>query len=97
MICCQWCLPVVIDQTPHLATKPLQFGSNSRNLASSDQMEATMIGYEGQRWVALFHFVGWDCISLGFHVCVTAPNVELHLPFGFIRVGRRRYGGWPFK
>lgn len=34
-----------------------------------------------------FHFVGWDCISLGGHICFGAPNIEIHLPFGFIRIG----------
>jgi len=40
-----------------------------------------------KRFVAYFHFVGWDCISLGAHVCLSLPNFEIHLPFGFIRVG----------
>jgi hypothetical protein len=38
-------------------------------------------------FVCYFHFVGWDCISLGGHVCLGLPNVEVHLPFGFVRVG----------
>ena len=45
-------------------------------------------GYESKRFVAYWWFVGWDCISLGAHVCTSAPNVEIHLPFGFIRIGR---------
>lgn len=48
------------------------------------------IGYEGRNWVSYFWFVGWDCVSLGVHVCVSAPNIEIHLPFGFIRLGRKR-------
>jgi hypothetical protein len=48
-----------------------------------------MFGYEGRRWIAYFWFVGWDCISAGVHVCVSAPNLELHIPFGFIRLGKR--------
>lgn len=40
-------------------------------------------------FICYFHFVGWDCISLGFHICFGAPNVEIHLPFGFIRIGWR--------
>ena len=47
------------------------------------------LGYEGRVWVAYFWFVGWDCISLGIHICLSSPNVELHLPFGFLRVGKR--------
>ena len=40
-----------------------------------------------RRFVAYFYFAGWDCLSLGFHVSLLAPNIELHVPFGFIRVG----------
>lgn len=32
-------------------------------------------------------FTGWWDWSLGVHVCWTAPNVELHLPCCFVRVG----------
>ncbi len=40
------------------------------------------------RWfVSYFHFVGWSCIQLGFHVDVASPNIELHVPFGFFRFG----------
>lgn len=41
-------------------------------------------------FVCYFHFVGWDCLSLGFHVCLSAPNIEIHVPFGFLRIGWRR-------
>lgn len=37
------------------------------------------------KFVCYFWFVGWDCISLGFHIC--SRNIEIHLPFGFIRIG----------
>ena len=47
-----------------------------------------LYGYEGPRWVCYFWFVGWDCLSLGFHVCLRG-NPEVHVPFGFTRVGRR--------
>lgn len=49
-----------------------------------------LYGLDGEKWVAYFWFVGWDCFSLGVHVCVGIPNVEFHLPFGFIRIGRQR-------
>lgn len=45
-------------------------------------------GFEGKRWVAYFYCIGWDHWSLGFHACLTAPNIEIHLPFGFFRLGR---------
>lgn len=38
-------------------------------------------------FVAYFWFVGWDCLSLGVHFCWSCPNIEIHVPFGFIRVG----------
>jgi len=40
-----------------------------------------------RRFIAFFWFVGWDCISLGFHICISKPNIEIHIPFGFIRIG----------
>jgi len=40
-----------------------------------------------KQFVLYWHFTGWDCISLGVHVCLSLPNFEIHLPFGFIRVG----------
>jgi hypothetical protein len=40
-----------------------------------------------KKFVAYYYFVGWDCLSLGFHVCPSQPNIEIHLPFGFIRIG----------
>lgn len=53
-------------------------------------MERRRIGWEGPRGGAYFWFVGWDCLSLGFHVCLSAPNIEIHIPFGFIRIGWHR-------
>ncbi len=41
--------------------------------------------------VAYFHFVAWDCISFGLHVSLTCPNVEIHVPFGFFRIGWVKY------
>ncbi len=46
-------------------------------------------GFASDRWVLYFWFVGWDCFSLGFHISFGAPNFEIHLPFGFIRAGRK--------
>lgn len=40
-----------------------------------------------KHFTAHFHFVGWECISLGLSVDVKNPNLELHLPFGFFRLG----------
>jgi len=44
--------------------------------------------YDGRRhFSAYFHFTGWSQISIGAHIDVSMPNVEIHLPFGFLRVG----------
>lgn len=40
-----------------------------------------------RRFCAFFWFVGWDCISLGAHVSLMCPNIELHVPFGFFKLG----------
>jgi len=52
-------------------------------------MEYRTFGWDGPEWVLYFHFQTWAMISLGFHICLSAPNIEIHLPFGFIRAGRR--------
>ena len=38
--------------------------------------------------VFLFHFQGWNCLSLGIHFDFKMLNLELHLPFCFIRIGK---------
>ena len=40
-----------------------------------------------KKFVCYFFFVGWWAFSIGFHISVKEPNIEIHLPFGFIRVG----------
>lgn len=40
------------------------------------------------KWRCYFHFVHWGAISLGFHIDLRMRNVEIHLPFGFFRIGR---------
>lgn len=40
-----------------------------------------------RHFVCYLYFMGFDCISFGFHVCVTQPNIEIHLPFCFVRIG----------
>lgn len=42
-------------------------------------------------FVAYFHFLGWYYVQLGFHVDFEGPSIELHIPFGFIRVGWRGF------
>jgi hypothetical protein len=40
-----------------------------------------------KKFCCYFYFVGWDCLSLGAHLCPTMPNLEVHVPFGFVRIG----------
>lgn len=44
-------------------------------------------GYNGQRFVCYFWFVSWGSISLGLHLSLDPLNVEVHVPFGFFRIG----------
>ena len=37
--------------------------------------------------VAFFYFNGWDSIQLGISLCWSQPNIEIHVPFGFFRIG----------
>lgn len=40
-----------------------------------------------KRFVCYFWPTSWWHLSLGIHVSLDNPNIEVHLPFGFIRVG----------
>lgn len=40
-----------------------------------------------RRFVFYFNFVGWWALSLGLHIDIISPNIEIHLPFGFIKIG----------
>jgi hypothetical protein len=43
---------------------------------------------EQQRvFVCMWTFIGWQDISLGFHVCLGEWYIDLHVPFGWLRVG----------
>jgi len=54
---------------------------NSKRKPVSDAIE--------RRFVAYFWFIGWEHWSLGLHVHIdrSRPNLEIHLPGGFIRIG----------
>ncbi len=42
-----------------------------------------------KKFVAYFYHPpkGWWYIQLGFHVDLSSPNIEIHVPFGFFRIG----------
>ena len=58
-----------------------------RSLINAAIMKRRCIGWDGPNGGVYYWFVGWDCWSLGAHICFGAPNIEIHLPFGFIRIG----------
>jgi len=39
-----------------------------------------------KQFVCYFHCIGID-FSLGISICFGEPNIEIHLPFGFFRIG----------
>jgi hypothetical protein len=41
------------------------------------------------RWMAGFYFNGFQNVQLGFHVNLRIPNFEIHVPFGFCRIGMK--------
>lgn len=48
-----------------------------------------MFGVEGWEYVCYFWFTGWELLALGLSISVWNPiNIEIHLPFGFIRIGQ---------
>ena len=40
-----------------------------------------------RQFVINFHFNTWAYFSLGFHIDFGSPNIEIHLPGGFLKVG----------
>jgi len=40
-----------------------------------------------RKFVCYFHFVSWWDISFGVSIDLVSPHLDIHLPFGFIRVG----------
>lgn len=46
-------------------------------------------GFSSPCYTCHFWFVGWVNLALGLSVCLDGPHVEIHLPFGFVRVGRK--------
>lgn len=40
-----------------------------------------------KKFVALLHITGFDNIQLGLHANLSLPNIEIHLPFCFFRIG----------
>ncbi len=43
-----------------------------------------------RHFCCFFGFIGWDNISLGLNIDLLKPNIEIHIPFGFIKIGWTR-------
>lgn len=39
------------------------------------------------RFICFFHYLGLWSWQLGLNVYARAPNLELHVPFGFFKIG----------
>jgi len=44
-----------------------------------------------RKFVCVWHYMGWNEIALGINIDIVSPNIEIHLPFGFIKVGWAGY------
>jgi hypothetical protein len=40
-----------------------------------------------RKFVAFFKYLGWWNLSLGIHVDLRAPQLQIHLPTGFVAIG----------
>lgn len=40
-----------------------------------------------KRFVFMWTFIGWRDISLGFHICLGELYFDIHVPFGWLRIG----------
>lgn len=40
-----------------------------------------------RKFVCYFHFIGIENISLGITLNLLLPNIEIHIPGGFFRIG----------
>ncbi|MEK6829490.1 MAG: hypothetical protein AABY15_05135 [Nanoarchaeota archaeon] len=39
-------------------------------------------------WIFAFFFQTFRYLNLGIHIDLTYPNIEIHVPFGFFKIGR---------
>lgn len=40
-----------------------------------------------RQFVCFYTFLGLNHINLGISFDLTSPNIEVHIPFGFLRIG----------
>lgn len=46
-------------------------------------------GWRGKVYEAILWRTRWTHLSFGFSIALEVPNVEIHLPFCFLRIGRQ--------
>jgi len=46
---------------------------------------------QGKKFISMWTFIGWTDISLGFHINLGHTYLDLHVPFGWIRIGWENY------
>lgn len=51
-----------------------------------------LLAQSSRQFVAYFHFGSWADLALGASIHLRGPHVEIHIPFGFVRVGFIRVG-----
>lgn len=40
-----------------------------------------------RQFECFFNFLGWWQWSFGFHLDIRHPHIDLHVPFGYLRIG----------
>jgi hypothetical protein len=75
-----------------LSTKRWRDGFNAASFGIKPEISPHSYEWT-RRFCAYYHFVAWDCLSMGVHVAICQPNIEVHVPFGFFRIGWQ-YGPW---
>lgn len=43
--------------------------------------------YQNRQFIAMFHWNGWAYLNFGISFHLTKPNMEVHIPGGFFRIG----------
>ena len=64
----------------------IEFSSKKGIEGKQGKLDFKAMGWK-RKFVIQCHFLGWSHVQLGFHVCLSIPNMELHVPFGFVRIG----------
>ena len=51
-------------------------------------MKKELFAEKTEYWMCKFFFQSWRYLNLGIHIDLSYPNIEFHVPFGFIKIGR---------